>query len=430
MGLFKQLLLCSSFLTSVSAFGSMPASLATLDEDPTILSPREDPFYTAPPNFESAAPGEILRMRPTRGNLTDLVTNSTESYNLLYRTTDSLYRPTWAVTTLFIPSNTASGANRLLSYQIAYDSSFIDASPSYALYAGPQDDITLALGQGWYVNVPDYEGPLAAFTAGVLSGHATLDSVRAALTFSKRMGLSDDARYAMWGYSGGALASEWAAELAVQYAPEMEFAGAALGGLTPNVTSVMAAVTGSIEAGLVPAGILGLTVQYPNIRQYLVDNLKTNGEFNKTGFLSAENMTLVEVIGTFANQNIEDYFVNGMDSLTSPQSQYVINRDGIMGYHGVPQMPVFAYKAIQDEVSPVEDTRTLVNRYCAVGANIWAQYNTVGSHTTESANGQTRAFQWLTAVLDNDYSRTGCTIEQVTVDASDSATSDFPMRMH
>jgi hypothetical protein len=51
----------------------------------------------------------------------------------------------------------------------------------------------------------------------------------------------------MWGYSGGALASEWAAELQVQYASEMDFAGAALGGLTPNVTSVMNAVDGTVS---------------------------------------------------------------------------------------------------------------------------------------------------------------------------------------
>jgi hypothetical protein len=41
-----------------------------------------------------------------------------------------------------------------------------------------------------------------------------------------------------------------------------------------------------------------------------------------------------------------------------------------MGYHGVPSMPVFVYKAIQDEFSPVADTDTLVERYCGVGANI------------------------------------------------------------
>jgi hypothetical protein len=114
------------------------------------------------------------------------------------------------------------------------------------MYSGGFSDISAALGRGWMVSVPDYEGPLASFTAGVMSGHATLDSVRAVL--SSGFGLATNGtRYAMWGYSGGALAGEWAAELQKQYASELDFAGAALGGLTPNVTSVMEAVSGTVR---------------------------------------------------------------------------------------------------------------------------------------------------------------------------------------
>lgn len=40
-----------------------------------------------------------------------------------------------------------------------------------------------------------------------------------------------------------------------------------------------------------------------------------------------------------------------------------------MGYHGVPQMPIFAYKAIEDEISVVEDTDALVDKYCNSKAN-------------------------------------------------------------
>lgn len=97
---------------------------------------------------------------------------------------------------------------------------FLDASPSYALYGSDgssnRDDISTGLAKGWFVNVPDYEGPLASFTAGVLSGHSTIDSIRAVFNTRKVLGLAKDAPYAMWGYSGGALASEWAAELQVQ----------------------------------------------------------------------------------------------------------------------------------------------------------------------------------------------------------------------
>lgn len=273
------------------------------------IPPLQDPWYTAPDGFESAKPGDVLRIREAPGNLTSLASNCSAAYNILYRTTNSQYKPDWAVTTVFVP---VTESPALLSYQIPYDSAWLDASPSYAFYTsdGVRSllDISTGLSSGWFVNVPDYEGPLASFTAGVQSGHATIDSIRAAFNANETLGLDVDARYAMWGYSGGALASEWAAELAVQYAPEvgspssiptsprtqfqmsvlieletsstvallafsglfglwndfwllivylkqMNFSGAAVGGLTPNVTSVLYTINKGYAVGLAPVSL-------------------------------------------------------------------------------------------------------------------------------------------------------------------------------
>ena len=129
---------------------------------PAPLPPSQDPFYAAPDNFKAAAPGDILRLRHAPGNITSLFSNSSAAYNILYRSADTHFQPSWAVTTLFIPKDTNNSA--LLSYQIPYDSANIDTSPSYSLYSdtalvGGQpdliyDDIQTALGYGWYVNVP------------------------------------------------------------------------------------------------------------------------------------------------------------------------------------------------------------------------------------------------------------------------------------
>lgn len=66
----------------------------------------------------------------------------------------------------------------------------------------------------------------------------------------------------MWGYSGGALASEWAAELQTKYAPEIPFVGMAVGGLTPNVTNVLKTISGGLFAGIASAGFIGLGNAY------------------------------------------------------------------------------------------------------------------------------------------------------------------------
>lgn len=299
------------------------------------------------------------------------------------------------------------------------DSANVDQSPSYTFYGAASDpSIPTALGYGWYVNVPDYEGPLASFTAGVQSGHATIDSVRAVL--NSGFGLSSNARYALWGYSGGALASEWAAELAVQYAPEMTFAGIALGGLTPNVTSVTETINGSPFAELVVNGILGITSQDPAAQQYILSQLRPTGQYNASAFLAARNATSAADVTTYVGQNIFDYFISGIAILQNPVLTTLLNRDGQMGYHGTPAMPVFAYKAIADEISVVADTDALVNRYCGVDANILYQRNTVGGHVAEAFNGGPRALAFLSAVLSGTYGQLyqtmGCTIQNVTVE--------------
>ena len=339
-------------LISLLAIGSSALPAST----PTLLPPSKDPFYTAPKDFESASPGDVLRMRPAPGNLTTVFSNTSAAYNILYRTTDSRFQPSWAVTTLFIPKKEIHGSP-LLSYQIPYDSPNLDTSPSYALhipvppmFADDNDHIQTAISNGWLVNVPDYEGPLASFIEGIQSGHAVLDSVRAVL--NSAMG-AKTARYAMWGYSGGSFATEWAAELQLQYAPELAFAGAAMGGAVANFSTVLPAVNGTIWAGLAPNAIVGLVSQFPAAEQYMLSQLKEDGPLNKTGWLASKELTLEEALGFYGNQDIYAYFKNGEAFYQAPVIKELLFNQCQEGYHGIPQMPVFYYKAIQDEITHV-----------------------------------------------------------------------------
>ncbi|OQV03660.1 hypothetical protein CLAIMM_08677 [Cladophialophora immunda] len=350
----------------IAASSAVPTALHDFDArapeaTSTPIPPSLDPFYTAPRGFKNAAPGAVLNIRAAPGNLTTIFNASSEAYNILYRTTDSHYQPAWAVTTLFVPLKPPHNAsNALLSYQVPYNTVDVDASPSFLAYAGAEalglqfSDINTALNHGWFVNVPDFEGPLASFGASVSEGHATLDSVRAALSSHKS--LDSSSRYAMWGYSGGSVASEFAAELQVQYAPELNFAGMAIGGLVPNFTSNFDKINNTPAAGLLVAILLGVSTQYPDTSHYLDSRLKTRGQYNATGFFEARNLSAFELFPTYADQDIfADYFAAGT-TVQAPAIQKAIDREGLMGYHGVPQMPIFLYKATQDEYSAVADT--------------------------------------------------------------------------
>jgi hypothetical protein len=132
------------------------------------IPPSKDPWYTAPKGFEHAAPGTVLRIRTDPSNITAVVPEAAAVYNILFRTTDTRYRPSWAVTTFFLPKNPVgggsggkgSGKTALLSYQIPYNSADVDGSPSYLLSTtlgqtalgipGADVDISEALRRGWY----------------------------------------------------------------------------------------------------------------------------------------------------------------------------------------------------------------------------------------------------------------------------------------
>ena len=119
---------------------------------------------------------------------------------------------------------------RVISFQSAHDSLDRNDQPSHAIAGGltfggivPNVESAvfgLFLTQGFAVIVPDTEGQRADFAAGPEYGMNTLDSIRAAFN-SSTVGLPADARIALLGYSGGAIASEWAAELARHTRPTL-----------------------------------------------------------------------------------------------------------------------------------------------------------------------------------------------------------------
>lgn len=121
--------------------------------------------------------------------------------------------------------------------------------------------------------------------------------------------------------------------------------------------------------------------------------------------------------------SIFNYFIGGIADIQAPIMQKIFNSNTIMGYHGVPQMPLYAYKAIQDEVAPVEETDALVEKYCTIGANIFYQRNTRGGHFDEYYNGDLPAFDWLSSVADGSWNKKypsqGCTVQNVTVGTTD-----------
>ena len=383
------------------------------------IPPRQDPWYTPPARYQDSSPGAILRIRSAPGNITAVVENCSAAYNILFRTTNSYSQPAFAVTTVFLPLNkTASKRPRLLSYQFPYNTADVDGSPSYSLSYAPYPDIPAALGHGWVVSVPDFEGPLASFLMGLTEGRAVLDAVRSVLSHEP-FGLDPNAtKTALWGYSGGSIASAFAIELQAQYAPELTLHGAAIGGTLPNIAaSVLPLANNGPQAGLIPAAFVALTSQSSTARELLTSSLHPN---NASSFMNATNLPLQQLLEVFATQDITSYFTNYSSFLYSSEIQAIQRENWHLGNHGVPQVPIFMYKAINDEIAPVGQVDDLVYRWCSLGGvDIRYERNRVGGHTAELYNGVARARRFLSSVLDGAGKvvpvHGGCSVHEVTV---------------
>ena len=229
------LLIWGKFIERTSATPVVP--VFSRDDFPILPVPSRDEWHSPPAGWESTAPGTVLRVRPHAYHRTPRWSATyTDVLQVQFRTTDSHDQPLHAVTTVFLPTalasclttsvNTSASTNTtasspaasctdvpLLSYHFPLDTSDPDATPSYGLqFSDPYGEVPLALARGWVVSVPDYEGPRAAYGASVLAAHVILDSLQALVQPAAlpAVGLRPG-RIALWGYSGGAAATDFAA---------------------------------------------------------------------------------------------------------------------------------------------------------------------------------------------------------------------------
>ncbi|PTD06746.1 Lipase A [Fusarium culmorum] len=389
---------------------------ASVDTDTAIheqaLPPKSDPWYQPPQGWESKQPGDVLRISSAPA-LLKAVESSSSVYHILYRSSDSKGEPSWAVTTLFIPPiiyHSPSGKMAILSYQPAYNSCNLNSSPSYALAGvmarnepnlGIKSTTSLIdelVSFGWVVSIPDHLGPSSAFGASVQGGHATLDGIRA-VHHLLDLESSSRCNTTIWGYS------------------EVKIDGTVLGGLVDNVSGDFDKINKSPIAGSLVSILVGITSQYPEARKYLESCLVPA---MKDEFMSVLDMEVTETVKHFFGRDIYSFFQGGVADIRAPQLQKLYDEQAKLGSERVPSMPMFVYKAINDQFCPTEWTDVTIDRLCKGGADITYERNTVGSHVSEIENGKPGALRFLWSIFDGSYvSPAGKrSVSDVTVDVS------------
>lgn len=388
---FIRRMTCGLLLLAVALVVAAPVAQAA---PPT---PEEDPFYkyTGTKPLSEIAPGTVLKTRTLSYHVLGLPT-VVPAIQLLYRAQNQLGEPTVNVTSVLKPLLTI-GTPQVVAYQSFYDSLNPNDEPSYAISgdlsltgAIPQVESALigpSLLAGRTVVIADTEGEKADFAAGPEYGTNTLDSLKAAIA-SPATGLSSTKKIAMIGYSGGAIATEWAAELAPTYAPTInsKLVGATMGGVLVDPAHNLHYVDGSLSwAGVMPMAIIGVS------RAFHIDLTPYLSAYGKQVYAKLEKASIVNVLAQYPGLTWAQL---AKPEYPTPESIPVYVKTVnqlIMGTRGTPTTPLQISQGALGELEGTAgnkpgigegdgvmiagDVRTLARQFCNKGTKVqYSQY--------------------------------------------------------
>jgi triacylglycerol lipase len=364
--------------------------------------PADDPFYDPPAGFQHSRPGTVLRSRDVELAFLGLIPQRITATQLLYRTTDMRGNPEAAATTVIVPAERAPKAvTPVVSYQCAIDAVTSRCFPSYALRrravapgAVAQFEFLLiaaAVAEGWAVSVPDHEGRHGMWGAPYEPGYHVLDGLRAALN-TQWLELSPSAPIGLWGYSGGGLASAWAAEMSGSYAPDLNVVGAVLGSPVGDLGHTFRRLNGTYMSGLPALVVAALADIYPELNKIIQEHATEEG---KKLLQRLHHMTTAEAVIRMVKKDMDDMVDVPLEQiLDTPELKHVF--DDIKLGAAVPTPPVLIVQAVHDQLISVGDIDELAEVYSAGGASVTYHRDMFSEHLLLHPMSAPMTLRWLT----------------------------------
>ncbi|MCP2291736.1 lipase family protein [Nocardia amikacinitolerans] len=345
-----------------------------------IPRPDADPFYAAPADLADYPAGVVTRSRPIALLGLPLPVSA---WQVQYRTNDAGDAPIPGMATVMVPNLPwlGKGERPLLSYQVPEDSLGSHCAPSYALRGGWELSgvttyidtpfIADALRRGWAVVVSDYEGPRSRFLDGVNSGRGVLDGIRAARAFGAG-GVGPASPIGAYGYSGGAFATLWAAQLQPDYAPDVRFAGITSGGVPADWPAIARGVDGGVQAGLAMLIVLAIARDHPEFGVAELLNERGHAMLAEDGSACG-----LDLVAKYIGARVDDFAIEP-ELLAHPAFRAATDAQELGA--SAPRVPAYLYHSITDDVIPVAGFTALLDRYCALGADITFAHSTLPGH--------------------------------------------------
>ncbi|MGY2063195.1 lipase family protein, partial [Nocardia gipuzkoensis] len=176
--------------------------------------------------------------------------------------------------------------------------------------------------------------------------------------------LKPEAPMVISGYSGGAIATGWPAQLAPQYAPDLHLVGALVGGTPADYDMLVKIMNGKqLSSGVFLAATLGLAREYPELLTLLNDNGWRLAHLFRdlcSGQLAVAGAVPVRV-------RVQD-LTDVSDPTELPMVRKIVADNKLGG--DAPKVPVMVYHGRDEFWIPYEGVRNLYDSWCAKGARV------------------------------------------------------------
>lgn len=357
---------------------------------PSTGSAVESDFYVPPSPLPAGSPGDVIRSEPSHLALSVPGTDGPlpgAATRIMYRSTDSNGESNAVTGTYIDPAAEwiGPGPRPLVVLALGTQGQGDQCAPSKLLnnvitYTPPlglmvEYEVLAAyslLSQGYGVVITDYEGlgtpGTHTYVNRVAQAHAVLDAARAAQQLQGTK-ISADGPVAAYGYSQGGGATAAAAELADDYAPEMNLVGTYAGAPPADLKATLEQVDGTILTGVIGYTLNGLLDSDPGLRPIIDENFNDAG---KSMLNSVANQCVGETILNVGFHRTSEYTTTGeplsvvLDRLPVAQEILAKNKIG----ERTPTAPVLIQSGTSDDIVPHGQAVGLAGDWCGNGATV------------------------------------------------------------
>ncbi|MQA96525.1 MAG: lipase [Streptosporangiales bacterium] len=323
-------------------------------------------------------------------------------WKILYASTDTHGAPITVSGTVIVPKAPYGAPRPIVGYAPGTHGMGDQCAPSRHLEAGDENEgglIHQYAGSGLAVAVTDYEGLGTPgdhrYMVARSAAHVLLDIVRAAQRLPGA-GLPADGPVGLAGYSQGGHAASWAAQVAPDYAPDLDVKAVASGGTPVDLRHIAAENEGGENFGLVLAAGIGMDAGYPE--------LDLESFLNDAGRAGIEELRNGCDFSPYAGKTLADYTTS--DPLETEEWRTILDAQNVGGME--PRVPVLLYHSTGDEIIPYEDARELRAAWCDAGVNVTFRTFLLLEHATTAAVASPYVTTWMRNRLDGRSTPGNC----------------------